>query len=44
VLTAETFTPLGLRTVERTRTLSDILHRNSPEDPRPRFISMTRRK
>jgi prostaglandin-endoperoxide synthase 2 len=43
VLNAETFTPLGLRTVERTRTLSDILHRNSPEDPRPRFISMTRR-
>lgn len=43
VLNAETFTPLGLRTVEQTRTLSDILHRNSPEDPRPRFISMTRR-
>lgn len=43
VLNAETFTPLGLRTVERTRTLSDILHRNSPEDPKPRFISMTRR-
>jgi prostaglandin-endoperoxide synthase 2 len=44
VLTADTFTPLGLRTVERTRTLSDILHRNSPEDPQPRFISMTRRR
>jgi prostaglandin-endoperoxide synthase 2 len=44
VLTAETFTPLGLRTIERTRTLSDILHRNSPEDPTPRLISMTRRK
>ncbi len=44
VLTPATFTPLGLRTVERTRTLSDILHRNSPEDPRPRFISMTQRR
>jgi prostaglandin-endoperoxide synthase 2 len=44
VLNAQTFTPLGLRIVQRTRTLSDILHRNSPEDPRPRFISMTRRK
>ena len=44
VLNMKTFTPLGLLTVQRTRTLSDILHRNSPEDPRPRFISMTRRK
>jgi len=43
VLNADTFTPLGLRTVERTRTLSDIVHRNSPEDPKPRFISMSQR-
>lgn len=42
VLNAETLTPLGLRTLEQTRTLSDIVHRNSPEDPQPRFISMTR--
>jgi prostaglandin-endoperoxide synthase 2 len=44
VLNAQTFTPLGLRIVRQTRSLSDILHRNSPEDPRPRFISMTRRR
>lgn len=44
ILNAETFTPLGLRTVQRTRTLSDIVHRNSPEDPQRRFISMTRHR
>jgi prostaglandin-endoperoxide synthase 2 len=44
VLNAETFTPLGLRTIERTRSLSDVVHRNTPEDPKPRFISMTRRR
>lgn len=44
VLNANTFSPLGLRTIERTRTLSDLVRRNSPEDPRPRFVSMTRRK
>lgn len=44
VLNEDTFTPLGLRTVRRTRTLSDIVHRNSPEDPQRRFVSMTRHK
>ncbi|GAA0969472.1 peroxidase family protein [Actinocorallia libanotica] len=41
LLNAATFTPLGLETIARTRTLSDVLHRNTPEDPAPRFISMT---
>jgi prostaglandin-endoperoxide synthase 2 len=42
VLNAATFTPRGLWTVERTRGLADIVRRNSPEDPRRRFVSMTR--
>ena len=45
VLNEYTFTPLGLRsTVRHTRTLSDIVHRNSPEDSQRRFVSMTRHK
>ncbi|TDC10664.1 heme peroxidase [Nonomuraea longispora] len=43
VFNAATFSPEGLRIIAATRTLSDVLHRNIPEDPRPRFISMTRR-
>ncbi|GGV24588.1 hypothetical protein GCM10010182_53980 [Actinomadura cremea] len=43
VLTAETFTPLGMQIIGGTRTLSDVLHRNVPEDPRPRYVSMSRR-
>ncbi|RKS70983.1 prostaglandin-endoperoxide synthase 2 [Actinomadura pelletieri DSM 43383] len=41
VLTAETFTRTGLRTIAETRTIGDVLARNTPEDPRPRFVSMT---
>ncbi|MEV8636699.1 peroxidase family protein [Streptosporangium sp. NPDC051023] len=43
VFNAATFSPQGLRVIAATRTLSDVLHRNVPEDPRPRFVSMTRR-
>jgi prostaglandin-endoperoxide synthase 2 len=41
VLNAETFSTLGMEIIGGTRTLSDVLHRNIPEDPRPRFVSMT---
>ncbi|SEG52265.1 prostaglandin-endoperoxide synthase 2 [Thermomonospora echinospora] len=41
VLSAETFSPLGMEIIGSTRTVSDILHRNVPEDPQPRFVSMT---
>lgn len=41
VLNSATFTPLGMRIIGGTRTVSDVLHRNVPEDPRPRFVSMT---
>ncbi len=43
VFNAATFSPYGLQIIATTRTLSDVLHRNVPEDPRPRFVSMTRR-
>ncbi|GAA3221738.1 peroxidase family protein [Actinocorallia longicatena] len=41
VLNEATFTGLGLRTIASTRTLADVVARNTPEDPRPRFVSMT---
>ncbi|GAA3126626.1 peroxidase family protein [Streptosporangium carneum] len=43
VFNAATFSPQGLRVIAATRTLSDVVHRNIPEDPRPRFVSMSRR-
>ncbi|MEU7835152.1 peroxidase family protein [Nonomuraea sp. NPDC049129] len=43
VSNAATFSPHGMRIIASTRTLSDVLHRNVPEDPGPRFVSMTRR-
>ncbi|MER5323237.1 peroxidase family protein [Streptosporangium roseum] len=42
VFNAATFSPHGMKVIATTRTLSDVLHRNVPEDPRPRFVSMTR--
>ncbi|GAA3816697.1 hypothetical protein GCM10022226_41700 [Sphaerisporangium flaviroseum] len=42
VFNAATFSPLGMGVITGTRTLSDVLHRNVPEDPRPRFVSLTR--
>ncbi|POM26014.1 hypothetical protein BTM25_03980 [Actinomadura rubteroloni] len=41
VANARTFSPLGMKIIGSTRTLSDVLHRNIPEDPKPRFVSMT---
>ncbi|GHH72709.1 hypothetical protein GCM10017673_28060 [Streptosporangium violaceochromogenes] len=43
VFRPETFSPHGWKVIAATRTLSDLLHRNVPEDPRPRFVGMTRR-
>lgn len=43
VFNAATFSTDGLQIIAETRTLSDVLHRNIPEDPQPRFVSMTRR-
>ncbi|MFC9977870.1 peroxidase family protein [Spirillospora sp. NPDC127200] len=43
VANAECFTPEGMAIIGGTRTLSQILHRNVPEDPRPRFVSLTHR-
>ncbi|GAA3149055.1 peroxidase family protein [Nonomuraea roseoviolacea] len=42
VFNAATFSPTGMRIIASTRTLSDVVRRNVPEDPRPRFVSMTR--
>ncbi|MDF5753250.1 peroxidase family protein [Spongiactinospora sp. TRM90649] len=42
VFNAATFSPCGLRVIATTRSLSDVLHRNVPEDPRPRLVSMSR--
>ena len=41
VLTTATFTPLGLQIIASTRSLSDVVNRNIPEDPAPRFVAMT---
>ncbi|MEV0612001.1 peroxidase family protein [Nonomuraea sp. NPDC050404] len=38
-----TFSPYGMRVIEATHRLSDVLRRNTPEDPEPRFVSMSRR-
>ncbi|MCA2176323.1 heme peroxidase [Nonomuraea glycinis] len=43
VFNAATFSPYGMRIIATTHTLSDVLHRNTPEDPSPRFVSMSRR-
>ncbi|MEU1725590.1 peroxidase family protein [Nonomuraea sp. NPDC005692] len=43
IFNAATFSPQGLRIIAATRTLSDVLRRNTPEDPAPRFVSMSRR-
>ncbi|WP_336205895.1 peroxidase family protein [Nonomuraea sp. LPB2021202275-12-8] len=44
VFNAATFSRHGMRIIATTRSLSDILHRNVPEDPSPRFVGMTRRR
>ena len=42
VFNAATFSARGMEIIAATRTLSDVLHRNVPEDPRARFVSLTR--
>lgn len=43
IFNAATFSPAGMRLIATTRRLSDVLHRNTPEDPSPRLVSMSRR-
>ncbi|QYC40260.1 Heme peroxidase [Nonomuraea coxensis DSM 45129] len=43
IFNVATFSPTGARVIAATRTLSDVLRRNTPEDPSPRFVSMSRR-
>ncbi|MFI7642479.1 peroxidase family protein [Nonomuraea sp. NPDC049400] len=43
IFNAATFSPEGVRVIAATRTLSDVLRRNTPEDPSPRLVSMSRR-
>ncbi|MET9342232.1 peroxidase family protein [Nonomuraea sp. NPDC003804] len=42
VFTPATFSPQGMRIIAGTRCLADVVRRNTPEDPRPRYVSMTR--
>ncbi|MFC4118936.1 peroxidase family protein [Nonomuraea zeae] len=41
ILNAATFSPHGVRVIATTRTLSDVLRRNTPEDPSPRLVGMS---
>ncbi|SDH01507.1 prostaglandin-endoperoxide synthase 2 [Sinosporangium album] len=41
VFTTATFSPHGAQIIATTRSLSDVLHRNIPEDPQPSVVSMT---
>lgn len=43
IFNAATFSPEGVRVIAATRTLSDVVRRNTPEDPGPRLVSMSRR-
>ena len=43
VFKKETFSPLGMRIIEETNSLSDILNRNVEDRGRPYFVSMTRK-
>ncbi|MFK4038432.1 peroxidase family protein [Nonomuraea wenchangensis] len=43
IFNAATFSPAGMRVIAATRTLSDVVQRNTPEDPSPRLVSMSRR-
>lgn len=43
IFNAATFSPAGMRVIAGTRTLSDVVHRNTPEDQKPRLVSMSRR-
>ncbi|MCF6469859.1 heme peroxidase [Nonomuraea sp. MG754425] len=41
VFNAATFSPQGVRIIAATRSLSDIVRRNTPEDPAPRLVTMS---
>ncbi|MGW0803406.1 peroxidase family protein [Nonomuraea sp. NPDC002799] len=41
IFNAATFSPHGVRVIAATRTLSDVLRRNTPEDPAPRHVGMS---
>ncbi|SDK68211.1 prostaglandin-endoperoxide synthase 2 [Nonomuraea maritima] len=41
IFNADTFSPQGIRVIAATRTLSDVLRRNTPEDQEPRHVSMS---
>ncbi|MDP9843821.1 peroxidase family protein [Streptosporangium lutulentum] len=43
VFTPATFSPLGMEIIDRTSSLSDLVNRNIPEQPRERTVSMTAR-
>ncbi len=44
VFNAATFTPWGLRLIHSTRSMSDLVHRNIPEDAQRYYIAMASRK
>ncbi|MGH3942002.1 MAG: peroxidase family protein [Pseudonocardiaceae bacterium] len=43
IFNEKTFSPLGMRLIQNTNTLSDVVHRNTPGDAQRYFIAMTRR-
>ncbi|SEG93309.1 prostaglandin-endoperoxide synthase 2 [Thermomonospora echinospora] len=43
IFTEQTFTPLGMRLIRQTRSLSDVLNRNLPDGSRRYDVRMTRR-
>jgi len=42
VFNERTFSPLGMKIIKTTKTLSQVLNRNVPEPPQPWFVSLTR--
>ncbi|HSH82113.1 MAG TPA: peroxidase family protein [Herpetosiphonaceae bacterium] len=42
IFNAKTFTPAGLRIIEQTKSLSDLLHRNIPQTGKRYTVSLTR--
>jgi prostaglandin-endoperoxide synthase 2 len=43
IFNEQTFTPLGMKLIQDTNTLSDLVHRNSSSTSRHYFVSLTRR-
>ncbi|GAA2664453.1 peroxidase family protein [Nonomuraea recticatena] len=42
IFNSATFSPQGMRIIAATRRLADVVRRNTPEDPTPRRVAMTR--